>query len=131
MSKGLRIDLGDMISFLYQDTLVPEIFDVFGEEVGLKFLMIFGGTTVTFPAYKKVLDLKRNLDIYNELEKEHDQECVQRLAKKYNISDVWVRELYATSKENFKKIEEFLKERSEQYVLVTTKRGPHGEEKEE
>lgn len=127
MSKRLRIDLSDMIAFLYQDTLVPEIFEVFGEEVGLKFLMLFGGTTVTFPAYKKVLDLKRNLDIYNEMNRNPDQECVQRLAKKYNISDVWVRELYASSKDSFTKLEDFLKERSEGFVMVTTKRDGCGQ----
>ncbi len=82
-----------------RDSILPELYDIFGKESLLKFLDIFAGTTVKVPTKKVLEDAIRDTYIYLSLEKMKKSgkpkkgmtDVVRDLADRYSMSmeDVW------------------------------------------
>ena len=121
------IDFGlkDLVHYVYRDTLVPELFGLLGEDLALEVIQIFGGTKIVIPPYKKFLDMKRNLEIFENLSVCYSALVKCALARKYEITEVWVDELYRLMKSEVVKIRKFLEsERGNARIDVTTERNP-------
>lgn len=78
-----------------QYTLFPEMLEVFGEEAVIKFLDIFGGITIRVPDRGVLERAVRDVDIYVTLSKCNTPEVAGDLARKYDVDEGYVRELYA------------------------------------
>lgn len=123
--RNLGCSLSELILYLYRDTLLPELFELLGEELGLEFVQMFGGLRIEVPSYQKVLELERDLDIYESLCYLNSQQTVRNLAQKYSVTEVWIRELYKNMRRKYPTIQRFVeKARSSQPVRVTTRRLP-------
>jgi hypothetical protein len=82
-----------------RDSILPELYDIFGKESLLKFLDIFAGTTVKVPTKKVLEDSIRDTFIYLSLEKVKKSgkpkkvmtDVVRDLADRYSMSmeEVW------------------------------------------
>lgn len=102
-----RIRTGDyeMLSLLYGDTVIPEIYAEFGEDVLLRFIKLFGGTTITIPDSRSVGDTMLGSTVYTLADGSRDNlasvsdiyglpyRTLQRIFDKY-ISDMKRRESY-------------------------------------
>jgi hypothetical protein len=89
-----------------KDTLLPEIYDIFGKDKLLKFLDIFAGTTVVVPTKKVVEDSIRDTYIYLGMEKAKAQrkemaDVVRDLALRYDIDNRDVHTIYEDMKKHF------------------------------
>jgi len=89
-----------------KDTLLPEIYDIFGREKLLKFLDIFAGTTVVVPTKKVLEDSIRDTYIYLGMEKAKAQrkvmtDVVRDLAIRYDIDNRKVHTIYEDMKQHF------------------------------
>lgn len=77
-----------------QYTLFPEMLEVFGQESVIKFLDIFGGITIRVPDRGVLERAVRDVDIYVTMAKCDNPEVVGDLARKYEVDEGYVRELY-------------------------------------
>lgn len=121
------IDIGvkELVSYIYRDTLVPDLFELLGEEQTMEVIQVFGGTKINIPPYKKFVDMRRNLEIFETLAACNCPETKRSLADKYHITEVWVEELYKIMKGEANKIRRFLEvSRQNQKIEVTTQRQP-------
>lgn len=89
-----------------KDTLLPEIYDIFGKEKLLKFLDIFAGTTVQVPTKKVLEDAIRDTYIYLGIEnakakRKEKADVVRDLAKRYDIDNRDVHIIYEDMKKYF------------------------------
>lgn len=78
--------------------LLPELYDVFGREHLIRFLEIFGGTTIKVPSEVELAQAARDVTIYcrlNEAPKEGQEEVVASLAKEYNLDEGVVSQIYS------------------------------------
>ncbi len=127
-SKFPELGLKELIFYLYQDTLLPELYDLLGEEETLKLVLVFGGMKIAIPSMKEINDLKRNIDIFLSLSYSQSHETLRFLADKYDVTDVWIRALYKKMHREYPKIMQQLQElRAMDPVHVTTRRNPvHG-----
>lgn len=123
-NRLVGIELKDIMHYLYQDTLVPELFSFLGEELAIEFVQIFGGTKINVPSWKKVMDLQRNLEIFEEMCFASSAATVKRMAAKYDITEVWVRRIYALMRSEVPKIMKFLENSEESPIKITTARRP-------
>ena len=72
-----------------EETLIPEIYEIFGAEYTIKFLELFAGTVVTVPDRNCVEQAMMDMDIFLTLSEAAPDEqtvAVQRLALKYDRS---------------------------------------------
>lgn len=121
----LNCRLQELILYQYRDTLMPELFDLLGEDLVLKFIQQFGGLKLEVPSFQKVLDLKRDLDVYQTLSSSNNEKSVRILAEKYGVTEVWIRELYKGMMFKYPKIKAFVERvRSKEPVWLTTRRNP-------
>ena len=83
-----------------QNTLLPEIIEIFGIEMTMKFLDIFAGTTITIPSRKRFIDCVRDADIFMALSPSdgEDEDIVIRLASKHNLDRQTVLAAYNRTK---------------------------------
>ena len=75
-----------------RETLLPELYDIFGKEVLIKFLDIFGGRTVKVPAREYLRRAARDVDIYIMLF--YDEASVDTAARRYDLSQERVRKIF-------------------------------------
>lgn len=121
--KNLGCELTDLIHYLYRDTIAPELFELFGEDLALEFIQIFGGTMMKVPSYKRVLELQRNIEIYEALCYAYSSDTIKRLAQTYGVTEVWIKKLYSLMRHKYPKIYDFMKNiRDSKPVNVTTRR---------
>lgn len=117
--------LKELILYTYQSSLVPEIFDLLGEEKAIEFLRIFGGLKIDVPKYQEITELARSLDIYETLNVIHTQETTFQLAERYKIPYQLVQNIYRSMKSAYPKVAQFAAAIGRgKRVLVTTKRKP-------
>lgn len=86
------------------DTLIPQLYEIFGRESFLKFMDIFAGTTVKVPAIKPVEDAMRDVGIYlrlRDLPLGSRAEAVRDLAVQHSISRGDVRRSFIAMEEKF------------------------------
>jgi hypothetical protein len=84
-------------------SILPELYEVFGQEKLLKFLDIFSGTTVEVPSRALLEHAVRDTYIYVSIRKvEYNggarSEVIKTLARRYGISDDRVRSIYLEMK---------------------------------
>lgn len=120
------LSLKEMFYYAFNNSLIPELFELLGEELAVEFIQVFSGAKLAVPNYRKVLNLRRNLEIYETLSAQPGDFAVQELAKKYKVTEVWIREINRNMKIEHLKIQKFLeKMRAREKLRVTTKREIH------
>lgn len=125
-----KLSLKEMFYYVYNNTLIPELFELLGEDLAVEFIQVFSGAKVAVPNYRKVMNLQRNLEIYETLSSAPGDFAVQELAKKYGVTEVWIREINRNMKIEHLKIQKFLEKlRSREKLRVTTKRDTYGASK--
>jgi Mor family transcriptional regulator len=103
------VDIFDSISGEYLDILqvtlmdiasqthVPELYKIFGRENFLKFLDIFGGSTISVPSRDVLEGCMRDINIYLVMRKsgvDHQATLARDLAVKYQMSPGQVRSIF-------------------------------------
>lgn len=80
-----------------EETVIPEIFEVFGHEAGIKFLDIFGGSRLDVPGLDVLETCVRDIDIYMRLKDAADarerSRIIVHMARKYEIENRTVRRI--------------------------------------
>lgn len=90
-----------------KNTLLPELYDIFGKENLLKFLDTFAGTTVEVPTKKVLEDAIRDTYVYLTLEKglkssnKKKSDVVKELSDRYDIEGREVLRIYRDMKGYF------------------------------
>ncbi len=127
-TKFPELGLKELIFYLYRDTLLPELYDLLGEEETLKLVLVFGGMKIAIPSMKEINDLKRNIDVFLSLSYSQGRETLTFLADKYDVTEVWIRAVYKRMHREYPKILRHLRELGAMDpVHVTTRRNPvHG-----
>lgn len=123
MANKLGYDLRDLIEYEYRDTLFPELVDLIGEENALKLIKVFGGIELSLPAYKRVVTMQRDIEIYETLCYVNTETTIQELAAKFGITEVWVREIFKMMRVTYEQFSNWLQSREENFLHITTKRG--------
>lgn len=78
-----------------QYTLLPEIYEVFGQESLIRFLEIFGGTTIVVPPREAIYETARAIDIFTRVYNTgHRSTTITRLAEEYDISEEMVTSIF-------------------------------------
>lgn len=122
--------LKELIFYLYRNTLLPDLYEVLGEEHTLKLAMVFGGMKIAIPSMKELNDLKRNLDIFETLSYSQSLETVRLLADKYEVTEVWVRAVYKKMHREYPRIMANMQSiKVNPPVRITTRRNPVHEQK--
>jgi len=68
-------------------SILPEIYRVFGKEKFLKFIDIFGGSTISVPSHESLLRTIRNVRIFLEIKNQNNgKPSVSDVAAKYGVS---------------------------------------------
>lgn len=80
-----------------KETILPEVLEIFGNDLALKFLDIFAGTTIEVPDRDFIVSIIRDADVYNSLEKK--KSTVKLLAKRYDVSEPKISDIYNSVKE--------------------------------
>jgi len=90
-----------------KNTLLPELYDIFGKECLLKFLDTFAGTTIQVPTKKVLEDAIRDTYIYLTLTKDlkagntKKSDIVKELAERYDIAGRDVLSIFRDMKSHF------------------------------
>lgn len=122
--------LKELIYYLYRNTLLPDLYEVLGEEHTLKLAMVFGGMKIAIPSMKEINDLKRNIDIFETLSYSQSLETAKLLADKYEVTEVWVRAVYKKMHREYPRIVANMQAiKACPPVRVTTQRNPVHEQK--
>lgn len=120
--KKLTYELEDLLYYLYPETLIPELFDSLGADAALNFIEVFSDTTVKVPSYKKIRDLERNIEIYENLAYVPGESTEKTLCKKYGLGIDFIRRVYRRMRSEYPRIERFLmRERKKTPIRITTK----------
>lgn len=83
-----------------RESLLPELYEIFGKEATIKFLDIFAGTTITVPSRQVVENAIRDTFIYLTLKKSkstgrpNSVDVVTDLADRYSIDRDTVNRIY-------------------------------------
>ena len=78
--------------------LLPELYEVFGREHLIRFLELFGGTTITVPNTEDLAQAVRDVSIYCRMSaapKEQQSEVAASLSKEYSVDGTLVLRIYA------------------------------------
>jgi hypothetical protein len=84
-SGRLHVKVIDLLLRRLTGTLLPELYEVFGEKL-VEFIAIFGGKKIEVPSIQTIEDAVRDADIFNALSgatKQDSLEIYQRLQEKY------------------------------------------------
>lgn len=88
---GEDVDVLKVIMLYYNDlSLLPELLDVFGGEAFIKFLDVFGGTTIEVPSSDVIERASRDVSIYLRLEKctpDNKQSVLSNMANELMMSE--------------------------------------------
>jgi hypothetical protein len=76
-----------------RNTLIPELYEVFGDQHLMRFLDLFAGTRFEVPSRDLILTALRDADIYATLAVHKD--TVRGLATKYGVKEHQVADAYA------------------------------------
>lgn len=86
--------LRNVLLFRTGNTLLPELFHVFGRDALFKFLDVFAGMTIKVPKQDVLYNVVRDTAIFVALSKNTTEEQLDFLAKKYEISHAHVVNIY-------------------------------------
>jgi hypothetical protein len=96
-----------LLVLLHSDeySLLPDLYEIFGEESLLKFLDIFAGSTITVPSQDQLATAARNVDIYVKTANAAKKSTAARTAMEIQLSEHYefdrrnVRKVYAEMKD--------------------------------
>lgn len=92
------IDMVTMVLLHYnRHSVLPEILEVFGTELTIKFLDIFGGTTVKVPSRDSLHSCVRDVNVYLRLKA--GSATVEDLAHDYQLDKMDIKRIYLSSKQ--------------------------------
>jgi len=78
-----------------RQTIFPELLEIFGPEIVVKFMDIFGGLTIKVPDRSFLIQAARDVDIYYMMTTCQEQDlAVDFLARKHDMLPEYVRECY-------------------------------------
>lgn len=80
-------------------TLLPELYDIFGEENLIKFLDAFAGNTIKVPSKREFNKAIQKVEIYSRLEVKKNAPTIKELAQEYEVGVDYVRKSYLEIKE--------------------------------
>ena len=120
--QTLNCELSDLVLYLYKDTIIPELFELLGDRKAMIFLQVFGDTKMKVPSYSKVLDLERNIEIYETLSYAYSDDAIKTLADNYEVTEVWVKKVYNVMKRKYGEIVDFINKSKETKKLNITSR---------
>lgn len=95
--KRTKKQLNTLLLVLLADeeySLLPELYQIFGEETLLEFLDVFGGVELKVPRRNHLLRSIRDVAIYHRLEKSNKPTVVNELASEYDISPETVKRIH-------------------------------------
>ena len=84
-----------------QYTFLPELYDIFGREITIKFLDVFAGCKIRVPKFEVLEELARNTAIYVRIENVPNKKrsiIVKSIADEYELTEDRVRSLYTATK---------------------------------
>jgi hypothetical protein len=85
-----------MLTLAGEKTVLPEILEVFGNDMTVKFLDIFAGVTIKVPSRDIITDAARDTDIYLTCKKAADpKEVYELLADRYEVEAWWIKKHFA------------------------------------
>ena len=97
---------------LFPQSLIAEIYRIFGIEDAEKFLTVFAGTTVRVTSTSELEDEERNLAIYETLRKSQSASESRRLGemlcKQYKLKRSELRQVYRQTKRRLKDATSYL-----------------------
>lgn len=70
-----------------RDTLLPDIFEIFGIEHTMRFLDTFAGARITVPSKEVIARAVRDASIYYRTDVKKEKVSSEMLAREYNLSD--------------------------------------------
>ena len=100
MIRMLDDDVGELVEVFIpvmlawtRETLIPELYEVFGPEQLMRFLDLFAGARVEVPSRDLILAALRDADIY--VTRAAHKDTVRGLATKYGVEEHRVADAYA------------------------------------
>ena len=105
VAKNIHI-LQVVLSSMDEESLLPELYDIFGREALLKFLDIFGGTTVKVPKRNVVKAAVERVKVWVALE--NKLATITQLADEMGKTEAHIRRLYSQAKKQLVRYEPYL-----------------------
>lgn len=122
MPNKLIYELEDLLYYLYPDSLIPELFESLGSKASLEFIEVFSDTTLKVPSHKRIMDLQRNIEIYENLTYVPGAATERALARKYGVTPDFIKKVYKRMRSEYPRIQRFLaRGRTKTPVRITTK----------
>jgi hypothetical protein len=89
---------------MYEDRfcLLPELYDIFGEEALVKFLDVFAGRSVQVPSRDTITRRLRDVRIWLAISEDDSPERVQLLASEYGLDPGYIRDRYSAVSKRMK-----------------------------
>lgn len=88
MTSNRKLKVGQLLYLVLlsddNSSILPELFDVFGEDLTLKFLDIFSGQTIVCPSKTKLSRMIRDIDMY--IRVVYNKESISTVADSYEVS---------------------------------------------
>lgn len=75
-----------------QNSLLPDLYEIFGDEALVKFIDIFGGTTIRVPSRDDLANAVRDVNIYLTLK--HNRAKVEDLASQYRLTNTVIEDIF-------------------------------------
>jgi len=81
-----------VLIYHYEETLLPDLIDVFGPKMLPKFLDVFAGTTFEVPTRRKIEEVVRNVSIY--LSIKEGRLTIDEAARKHDLTRGMIRLIF-------------------------------------
>jgi hypothetical protein len=90
-----QLDTLYIVLLHYSDhSILPELYEIFGEEAMIRFLDLFGGMTIKVPAHDELKKTIRDVNIYLRLKSSPKYtETVKELMNEYELDDKYVEQI--------------------------------------
>jgi hypothetical protein len=84
-----------VLTLAAEKTPLPEILEIFGDDVTVKFLDIFAGVTFKVPPRDIITNASRDTDIYLSLKGlDQPKEMYERLAERYEVESWFIKQRF-------------------------------------
>lgn len=79
-------------------TLLPELYEVIGPDKLVRFMELFGGTTIKVPDRDKLCEAAMAIDIFSRCSvAAHRSTAIERMAEEYELPEARVLEIYTST----------------------------------
>lgn len=98
--RDRRDEMWLMLVAMGKFTLLPELYEVIGGDRLVKFLEIFGGTTIQIPPRDEIINAARSIDIFTRISTTgHRSTMITRLSEEYDITEDMVMSIFRDTAE--------------------------------